>query len=381
MWRSYDPAVVREELARAARPRAERDPLVLLLARLHARARTARRDARSRTTPTSSTPTIELGMTHVPTFIVGHMSGENWDPAWRDGRDLYGDVWLVARQAWFVREMTAPLRRRTPPSPAGWSPTRCRSTAARRRRRRRSPRGRASSSHAVRAGGGTQPVSLGDGAWGVEVTGQRQRLLGATHRRRSSTSSGRTSTRWSDDLVRQHLRAAFVCELAGRLRQARSCSRSSASAPTSRRRRDAAALLPPGAAHHAAGRGDRLDRLEQHRLRRPASTRTPTATTRSSCTSASPTAHGRPKPPLRELRDVRRLLGAASACRGCERVARRRRAGRARALRARAALHRRRRTGATSATTCCRRTSPRARPTCRSRSCASATASPPAAAL
>ena len=28
---------------------------------------------------------LRLGMRTVPTFIVGHMSGENWDPVWRDG--------------------------------------------------------------------------------------------------------------------------------------------------------------------------------------------------------------------------------------------------------------------------------------------------------
>ena len=44
----------------------------------------------------------ELGLTTIPTFIVGHMSGENWDPAWRNGRDLYADVWMVGRQAWFA---------------------------------------------------------------------------------------------------------------------------------------------------------------------------------------------------------------------------------------------------------------------------------------
>jgi endo-1,4-beta-mannosidase len=42
----------------------------------------------------------ETGMTTIPTFIVGHMSGENWDPAWRAGRNLYSDVWFVGRQAW-----------------------------------------------------------------------------------------------------------------------------------------------------------------------------------------------------------------------------------------------------------------------------------------
>src|SRR5690606_31982827 len=27
-----------------------------------------------------------LGMRTIPTFIVGHMSGQNWDPPWRQGR-------------------------------------------------------------------------------------------------------------------------------------------------------------------------------------------------------------------------------------------------------------------------------------------------------
>jgi len=49
----------------------------------------------------------ETGMTTVPTFIVGHMSGENWDPAWRAGRNLYSDVWFVGRQAWYIKTLTA----------------------------------------------------------------------------------------------------------------------------------------------------------------------------------------------------------------------------------------------------------------------------------
>ena len=52
-----------------------------------------------------NTTAVELGLGTIPTFIVGHMSGENWDPAWRDGRDLYGDVWLVGRQAWFAEQV------------------------------------------------------------------------------------------------------------------------------------------------------------------------------------------------------------------------------------------------------------------------------------
>jgi len=30
------------------------------------------------------------------------MSGENWETGLARGRDLYSDVWMVARQAWFA---------------------------------------------------------------------------------------------------------------------------------------------------------------------------------------------------------------------------------------------------------------------------------------
>ena len=72
----------------------------------------------------------EAGLTTVPTFLVGHMSGENWDPAWRAGRDLYSDVWMVAREAWFAGQMASRFGGH-PAVAAGWCPTRCRSTAAR----------------------------------------------------------------------------------------------------------------------------------------------------------------------------------------------------------------------------------------------------------
>jgi endo-1,4-beta-mannosidase len=39
----------------------------------------------------------EAGMGTVPTFIVGHMSGQNWDPAWRQGRDLGECGWWPGR--------------------------------------------------------------------------------------------------------------------------------------------------------------------------------------------------------------------------------------------------------------------------------------------
>jgi endo-1,4-beta-mannosidase len=153
----------------------------------------------------------ELGMTTIPTFLVGHMSGENWDPAWRQGRDLYADTWMVAQQAWYIR--TVVQRWSDHPAVAGWlisnempiygldAPTDVVTSWAE------------LMVQAVRAGGGMQPVSLGDGAWGIEVTGRDNgfsvRELGAL-----VDFVGPHVYRMETDVVRQHLKSAFICELA-----------------------------------------------------------------------------------------------------------------------------------------------------------------------
>jgi endo-1,4-beta-mannosidase len=154
----------------------------------------------------------EAGMTTVPTFIVGHMSGENWDPAWRGGRDLYGDVWMVARQAWFAGEMVR--RFHTHPAVAGWLVSNEMPIYG-------DPSDRATVTSwaqlirdAVRAAGGHQPFSLGDGAWGMEISGVDN---GFSVRDIASLVDflGPHVYRMEDDQVRQHYAAAWVCELAG----------------------------------------------------------------------------------------------------------------------------------------------------------------------
>lgn len=154
---------------------------------------------------------LDAGMSTIPTFIVGHMSGQNWDPPWRDGRDLYADVWMVGQQAWFVEQVVRRFGQH--PAIAGWlisnemplyggtAPARTVSSWAR------------LMVHAVRAGGGQQPVSLGDGAWGVEITGDD---TGFSVREQSQLVdfTGPHVYRMETDVVRQYLKAAFVCELA-----------------------------------------------------------------------------------------------------------------------------------------------------------------------
>jgi endo-1,4-beta-mannosidase len=168
MWRRYDDAVVREEL------RVLRDHGITLTRSFlfwpHFQPAPDLIDPQPvqryldflRACEEEDLPTI-------PTFLVGHMSGEDWDVPWRGGRDLYRDGFLLGQQAYFIREMVS--RVGDAPAVAGWlisnefpnyagisEPDAVRAWAI-------------VCTQAVRAGGSALPVSLGDGAWTAELTG------------------------------------------------------------------------------------------------------------------------------------------------------------------------------------------------------------------
>jgi hypothetical protein len=144
--------------------------------------------------------------------------------------------------------------------------------------------------HAVRAGGGRQPVSIGDGAWGIEVTGEDNgfsvRELGAL-----VDFVGPHVYRMDSDQLRQHLNAAFLCELAavgGRPVVPEefgvSTDFASAAGAASYYRQTCTTRCWPGRPAGSPGTT-------------PTTTiwpiRIPTGTTRSRCTSGSPTAPAR----------------------------------------------------------------------------------------
>ena len=153
----------------------------------------------------------EVGMGTIPTFIVGHMSGENWDPSWRHGRDLYTDVWMVARQAWYITELTR--RFHDHPAVIGWLISNEIPIYGGEGNEEIISAWALLMVGAVRAGGGHQPVSLGDGAWGVETTGHDSGFSSLTYGELVDFI-GPHVYRMENDRVRQHLKAAFVCELA-----------------------------------------------------------------------------------------------------------------------------------------------------------------------
>ena len=212
MWRSYDPAVIAAELAVLKRHGLTMTRSFFYWPDFMPGPREIDETMTARFADFLDRH-AEQGLTTIPTFIVGHMSGENWDPAWRDGRDLYGDVWMVGRQAWFAAEMVR--RFRAHPAVAGWLVS-----------NEMPLYGGEDTGHeivsawariirdAVRAAGGHQPFSLGDGAWGIEVSGRDNgfRLADIAE---LTDFLGPHVYPVGDDPVRQRYAAAVACELAG----------------------------------------------------------------------------------------------------------------------------------------------------------------------
>ncbi|MGO9078956.1 MAG: glycoside hydrolase 5 family protein [Streptosporangiaceae bacterium] len=212
MWRSYDPAVIRAELAVLAE-----HGLNMTRSFFYWPDFMPEPDRIDETMAARFADFLDLhakaGLGTVPTFIVGHMSGENWDPAWRAGRDLYRDVWMVARQAWFAGEMVRRFRRH--PAVRGWLVSNEMPIYGGQDAPREAVAAWAQIMRdAVRAAGGDQPFSLGDGAWGTAGHDHDGGFFPADCARLCDFLGPHVYP-VGDDEVRQHYAAAWECELAG----------------------------------------------------------------------------------------------------------------------------------------------------------------------
>jgi endo-1,4-beta-mannosidase len=211
MWSRYNAAVVREELAVLARHGCTVTRSFCFWPDFVPDVERLDEDVLARFTDFLDAH-HEAGLGTIPTVVVGHMSGENWDPAWRQGRDLYRDAWLVSQQAWLAHELARRfggheavvgwLLSNEMPLYGGSAATDDVVSWAR------------ALVEAIRSGGATQPISVGDGAWGVEVSGRDN---GFSLRALAPLVDflGPHSYPMLDDAVRQSLAAAFACELAG----------------------------------------------------------------------------------------------------------------------------------------------------------------------
>ncbi len=112
----------------------------------------------------------DVGISTIPSFFVGHMSGEDWDVPWREDRNFYKDPWMLKQESLYVKEVVKRvwnskavigwLLSNEIPNYAGtadaksvlkWIKTIC---------------------EAIRKIDKEHPISVGDGAWGREVNGK-----------------------------------------------------------------------------------------------------------------------------------------------------------------------------------------------------------------
>ncbi len=52
----------------------------------------------------------DVNLFAIPSFFVGHMSGEDWDVPWREGRNFYNDPWMLKQESLFVREVVKKVK-------------------------------------------------------------------------------------------------------------------------------------------------------------------------------------------------------------------------------------------------------------------------------
>ncbi|WP_412541212.1 cellulase family glycosylhydrolase [Longispora sp. K20-0274] len=214
MWRDFDEATVRRELAVLADhgldtvrnfcfwPDLMPRPDFVDAAQLELQVRFAR-------------IADEYGIGVIPTFLVGHMSGENYDVPWRNGRDLYTDGWMLGQQAFYIHAVTRALK--DEPNVVGWLISNEMPQYADEFRVGPPDHDDVLAwaricTQAVRAAGATQPVSLGDGAWGLEVSG-RDNGFRLRELRETIDFAGPHVYPMGDDATRLLLRHAWACEL------------------------------------------------------------------------------------------------------------------------------------------------------------------------
>ena len=119
MWRTYDDALVREELGVLVAPRPERDPLVLLLAGFPARAGHDRRGCRGQV------PAVPPGVTRISVSRPSRRSSSGTCPAGTGNRPgamtagYYADGFMLGQQAFFIREMVRRMSAVARPRRAG----------------------------------------------------------------------------------------------------------------------------------------------------------------------------------------------------------------------------------------------------------------------
>ena len=113
---------------------------------------------------------LEEDISTIPTFFVGHMSGEEWDFPWRDGRSLYEDEYMLEKQSMLIQEVVNYANNHK--AIIGWLFSNEMPNHGGNGPRESVTKWVARMTKAVRSTGDTKPISPGDGAWSPEIWGK-----------------------------------------------------------------------------------------------------------------------------------------------------------------------------------------------------------------
>ncbi|MEA1912416.1 MAG: cellulase family glycosylhydrolase [candidate division WOR-3 bacterium] len=106
----------------------------------------------------------------IPTFFVGHMSGEDWDVNWRKGKNFYNDPWMLTQETLYVREVVKKVRNSK--AIIGWLLSNEITNYAGMADAKIVLKWINTICETIRQIDTIHPISVGDGVWGQEVYGR-----------------------------------------------------------------------------------------------------------------------------------------------------------------------------------------------------------------
>jgi len=112
----------------------------------------------------------EVDICTIPSFFVGHMSGEDWDVDWRKGRNFYKDAWMLGQESLYVREVVKKVGESK--AVLGWLLTNEITNYAGTVDAKSVLNWIKTICKVIREIDTIHPISIGDGVWGREVHGK-----------------------------------------------------------------------------------------------------------------------------------------------------------------------------------------------------------------
>ncbi|MCK4578815.1 MAG: cellulase family glycosylhydrolase [Candidatus Marinimicrobia bacterium] len=110
----------------------------------------------------------EIGIGTFPSFFVGHMSGEDWDIPWRDGKNFYTDPELLKVEERYITDVV--IAAQNSPAILGWVLSNEIPVFEPRGTEKEVVAWAGRMIQAIRNQDGDHPVSIGDGCWAPEVS-------------------------------------------------------------------------------------------------------------------------------------------------------------------------------------------------------------------